>query len=139
MAGGPGKINEYNKSLTANERKKNASKAGKAPRPKLELNSNIRSIAKLINEAPAGADLKDALKRLNIKDENVSNAAGIALAVFQAAIDGNMNAVDKWERYVGQRDAYSEKADGKLADLIDGLKEPCEDDLCADAADEPDA
>lgn len=102
MAGGKCKIDEYNKSLTPEQRKINAKNAAKAKRPGATVNSNIRSIAKLINEAPAGTDLKDALKRLNIKDENVSNAAGIALAVFQAAIDGNMNAVEKWEKYVGQ-------------------------------------
>lgn len=104
MAGGPGKINEYNQSLTPEKRKKNASKAGGAPKKNAKRNCDIRKIAKMINEAKASEDIIEGLAMLNISDENVSNAAGIALAVFQAAINGDMKAVDKWEKYVGQFD-----------------------------------
>lgn len=118
MAGGPGKINEYNKSLTPEQRKRNATKAAKAKRPKLTVNADIRSIAKMINEAPAGADLRAALGMLNVHDERVSNAAGIALAVYQAAIDGDIKAVEKWEKYVGQYDK-KEADSGKVEIVID--------------------
>ncbi len=108
MAGGPGKINEYNKSLTADERKKNARKAAKKSAQKRKENkgriSDIRAIARLINDAPAGGDLQTALSMLNLQDESVTNAAGIAMAVYQAALDGDMKAVEKWEKYVGQSD-----------------------------------
>lgn len=104
MAGGPGKIADYNKSISPEQRKKNASKAGASPKKNARRNADIRKIANLINEAPAGDDLLQGLAMLNIQDENVSNAAGIALAVFQAAINGDMKAVEKWEKYVGQSD-----------------------------------
>ena len=58
----------------------------------------------MINDAPAGDDLQTALSMLNIQDQNVTNAAGIAMAVYQAALDGDMKAVEKWEKYVGQSD-----------------------------------
>lgn len=119
MAGGKGKINEYNKSLTPEQRKINARRAGSAKRPKLTLNANIRSIAKTINQSPAGAELKAALATLNIQDENVSNAAGIALAVYQAAINGDMRAVEKWEKYVGQFNDDSKDGDGEVRVIID--------------------
>lgn len=117
MAGGPGKINEYNKSLTPEKRKQNARKAGKTPKKKSVI-TDIRKIAKMINDAPAGADLRAALSDANIRDENVSNAAGIALAVYQAAIDGDIKAVEKWEKYVGQYDK-KESDSGKVEIVID--------------------
>lgn len=117
MAGGRGKINEYNKSLTPEQRKKSAKKAATAPRKKVGQISDIRKIANMINSAPAGKDLLTALAMLNIKDQNVSNAAGIALSVYQAAIDGDMKAVEKWEKYVGQFDKSDN--DGKVEIIID--------------------
>lgn len=117
MAGGPGKINEYNETLTPEQRKRNAIRAGRAKRPGLRMNANIRKIAKMINKAEAGDDLKSALRMLNVDDENVSNAAGIALAVYQAAINGDMRAVEKWEKYVGQDDKVD--TDGKVEIIID--------------------
>lgn len=123
MPGGKGKINEYNKSLTAEERKKSASKAGKKSGEKRKLNADIRSIAKEINNAPAGEDLKAALGMLNVEGEHFSNAAGIAMAVFQAAINGDMKAVAKWEQYVGQAESAQSGENGMLADLIDRLKD----------------
>lgn len=119
MAGGPGKINEYNQSLSPEQRKESAIKAAKAPRPK----SNIRRIARMINAAPAGNSLKNALAMLGIeRDENLSNAAGIALAVYQAAINGDMKAVEKWERYVGQyiRDDTPKSDEGGVQ-IVDDL------------------
>lgn len=122
MPGGKGKINDYNKSLTAVERKANAKKAGKKSGKSRQLNSDIRSIAKTINNSPAGESLQTALAMLNVDGSSFSNAAGIAMAVYQAALDGDMKAVEKWEKYVGQNEP--EKNDqGMLADLIDGLRE----------------
>lgn len=122
MPGGKGKINDYNKSLTADERKANAKKAGKKSGKSRQLNSDIRSIAKTINNSPAGESLQTALAMLNVDGSSFSNAAGIAMAVYQAALDGDMKAVGKWEEYVGQNEP--EKNDqGMLADLIDGLRE----------------
>ncbi len=121
MAGGPGKIDEYNKSITQEKRKQNARKAGRSPKKNARRNSDIRSIAKLINAAPAGSDLQTALAILGIKDANVSNAAGIALAVYQAAINGDMKAVEKWEKYIGQyvRDAPDGDSGGGVQILDD--------------------
>ena len=116
MAGGPGKIDEYNKSLTPEQRKINAKRAGRAPKKNARRNSDIRSIARLINEAQAGEDVLTGLSMLNIRDADVSNAAGIALAVFQAAIDGDMKAVEKWEKYVGQSSDGPEEGGVQIID-----------------------
>ena len=122
MPGGKGKIDEYNKSLTPEQRKINAKKAGQAPRKKSV--KTIRQIAQIINEAPAQEGAKAGLAKLGIKDEDMTNAALIAAAVFRAAFEGDMKAIDKWERYIGQSDSRSDdEGNGMLADLIDGLKQ----------------
>lgn len=45
MAGGKGKIDEYNKSITADERKANASKAGKASGESRNLQARLKEWA----------------------------------------------------------------------------------------------
>lgn len=105
MPGGPGKINEYDKSLTACERKAKARKGGLASGKSRREKAYIRRIAEMVNDAPARTDLQEALAALNVDGRNFTNAAAIALAVFQAAVNGDMKAVDKWERYVGQADS----------------------------------
>lgn len=120
MAGGPRKINDYNQSLSPEQRKANARKAATAKRPKTKLNANIRSIARIINDAPAGRDLKTALSILNVGSESMTNAAGIALSVYQAAIEGDMRAVEKWEKYVGQFEGTDKtKGSGEVRVIID--------------------
>lgn len=131
MGGGYKNIDEYNKSLTPEERKLSAKKAAKAPRRK---SKTIKEIAKIINEAPAQKAAKEGLKKLGLKDRDMTNAALIAAAVFRAAFEGNIHAVEKWEKLVGQEDK-SDTGNGQLADLIDGLKEPLEDDIHEKAED----
>lgn len=119
MPGGPGKINEYNKSLTPEQRKINARRAGKASRKRVKT---IREIAKIINEAPAQEDAIKGLRKLGLSDEYMTNAAIIAASVFRAAFEGDMKAVEKWERYVGQTDATADSGNGVIMDLIADLR-----------------
>lgn len=117
MPGGPGKINEYNMSLTPEERKENARRAGSAK--KIKKAADIRRIAKKINEAPASENLKKAVSALGLNDPNLTNAAGIVASVYQSAISGDIGAVNKWEKYVGQSDADIAAIEGQqpLEDL----------------------
>ena len=103
--------------LTPKERSARASHAGSAPRPAC----TIKHFAKLLNDAPANESLKDAMHGLNMPTEGATNAAGIALAVYQAALNGNMPAVEKWEKYVGQDggtadDTYTATVSGSAAE-----------------------
>lgn len=119
MPGGPGKINEYNKSLTPEQRKINARRAGKASRKRVKT---IREIAKIINEAPAQKAAMEGLKNLGLSDKDMTNAALIAASVFRAAFEGDMKAVEKWEKYVGQTDATADSGNGAIMDLIADLR-----------------
>lgn len=121
MAGCNWTINEYNKSLTPEQRMENARRAGIASgesRTSTRI-CDIRQIAKMINEAPAGKSLQEGLSMLGIRDDGLTNAAGIALAVYQAAIEGDMKAVEKWERYTGQY--IKGEGDDPKAEIMDKL------------------
>jgi hypothetical protein len=111
MAGGKGKINEYNKSLTAEQRKASAIKAAKAPRKNQKA---IKEIAKIICNAPAPAAAKKSLKEFGVEDEDMTTAALVALAVIRAAIEGDLKAVEKVEKYIGQSDNKREELENKL-------------------------
>ena len=128
MPGGRGKIDEYNKSLTPEQRAERAkalSAAGNAAQAaKRRQIKDIKTIAKIVNNAPAGADLKAALKRLGIENENLTNAAGIVLAVYQAALNGDMKAVEKWEQYVGQADKSKGGSAAPFVQIVCDLPRP---------------
>lgn len=123
---GRGKIDEYNKSLSREQREKNAKKAAaasarakaKAKEEKQARIADIRAIARLINTAPMSADMETGLSVLNVENRELTNAAGIAMAVFQAAINGDMKAVEKWESYVGQSEKTAD-GDNKVTVIID--------------------
>lgn len=119
MPGKPGNIDAYNKSLTPEQRRANAQRAARKPRRKIKT---IREIAKIINEAPAQKAAVEGLKNLGLTDKDMTNAALIAASVFRAAFEGDMKAVEKWEKYVGQTDATADSGNGAIMDLIADLR-----------------
>ena len=54
----------------------------------------------MIAENPAPTAAKKKLAKMGISDEDANNNACIAAAVYDKAIKGNMQAVDKWEQLV---------------------------------------
>jgi hypothetical protein len=105
-----------------------ASKAGKKGAPEsnkkqAELKT-MSELAKIINKSKVkGEKARKQLETLGIDDEDMTNAALIVSAIFHAAFEGDMKAVEKWERMTGQAEDQ-QKHNGQLADLIDGLREP---------------
>lgn len=125
---GTNNIAKYNASTTPEQKaaqQRAASAAGVAARKKQAKQiKDIKTIAKIVNNAPAGADLKAALKRLGIENENLTNAAGIVLAVYQAALNGDMKAVEKWESYVGQADKSKGGSAAPFVQIVCDLPRP---------------
>lgn len=76
--------------------KKGGIKSGEARRQKKTLSE----LAKMIAENPAPTAAKKKLTKMGISDEDASNNACIVAAVYNKAIKGNMQAVDKWEQLV---------------------------------------
>ena len=112
-------INEkINMQRTPEERREAARIAGKASVAARRAKKSIREIALVINEAPAQEAAREGLEKLGISTEDMTNGALIAAAVFRAAFEGDMKAVDKWERYVGEA---NETEESELERLIEGL------------------
>lgn len=88
-------------------------KSGESKRAK----KSIRELAKIINNAPVRDSAKEQLAKLGLDDEDMTNAALIAAAVFRAAFEGDMKAVDKWESYVEDKREEVQDDDGFLAAL----------------------
>ena len=70
--------------------------SGQARRQKKTLSE----LAKMIAENPAPTAAKKKLTKMGISDEDANNNACIVAAVYDKAIKGNMQAVDKWEQLV---------------------------------------
>lgn len=76
--------------------KKGGIKSGEVRRQKKTLSE----LAKMIAENPAPTAAKKKLAKMGISDEDANNNACIVAAVYNKAIKGNMQAVDKWEQLV---------------------------------------
>jgi PBSX family phage terminase large subunit len=76
--------------------KKGGIKSGEVRRQKKTLSE----LAKMIAENPAPTTAKKKLTKMGISDEDANNNACIVAAVYDKAIKGNMQAVDKWEQLV---------------------------------------
>ena len=114
-------IRAYNESLTPEQKREVCSKAGKASGEARKKAKTIREIARLINENKAPKEAEANLKALGIQKEDMTCAAVVAMSVFMAASQGDIKAVEKWERYIGQTDD-SEEGQGSLAALIAALQ-----------------
>lgn len=105
-------IDEVNKRLTPEERRERASKAGKAPKRKRV--KTLRQLAKMLNDMPAPAGARQMLNELGVAEDDMTNAAMVVAAVLRSAFDGDLRAVEKWEKYTGQADDKREKLENKL-------------------------
>lgn len=76
--------------------KKGGIKSGEVRRQKKTLSE----LAKMIAENPAPTTAKKKLTKMGISDEDANNNACIVAAVYDKAIKGNMQAVDKWEQLI---------------------------------------
>lgn len=79
---------------------KNGKKGGIASGQARRQKKTLSELAKMIAENPAPAAAKKKLTKMGISDEDANNNACIVAAVYDKAIKGNMQAVDKWEQLV---------------------------------------
>ena len=92
----------------------------------------ISTIAKLINGAPAGPDLCAALEGLGIPGgpDDWSNAYGITLGIYQAAINGDMKAVDRWISLIGEEPKKEKSSVAEVAvKIVEDIPRPSPEDL----------
>lgn len=101
-----------------------ASKAGKKGAPISNASQKqlktMKQLAKLVGEtAVSNPKLVKQLTELGVPEDEITNNALVLAAVFQAAIHGDMKAIEKWEKYIGQFEDKAEEDDGKVEIVID--------------------
>jgi len=112
MAGGPGKIDEYNKSISEEKRKENASKAGRAP--KTTRKSMAERCAMMMN-AHLTEDNKRKLEKMYGELSEEATVAELVIAgQIQSAIKGNTKAFNAVSEYA---DKYSKAENEKAYEL----------------------
>lgn len=82
------------------EAARNGKKGGIASGQARHQKKTLSELAKMIAENPAPTAAKKKLTKMGISDEDANNNACIVAAVYDKAIKGNMQAVDKWEQLV---------------------------------------
>lgn len=85
---------------SSEEAVKNGQKGGVASGQSRRQKKTLSELAKMIAENPAPTAAKKKLTKMGISDEDANNNACIVAAVYDKAIKGNMQAVDKWEQLV---------------------------------------
>lgn len=83
--------------LSPEERSERARIAGKAPKRKKV--KTLRQLAKIVNGSKIkNSSWEDHVRALGItEEEDLINAAVIVAGIFQAAIEGDLRAAEKWE------------------------------------------
>lgn len=89
-----------NSERTPSELREIARKGGIASGQARRQKKTLSELAKMIAENPAPTAAKKKLTKMGISDEDANNNACIVAAVYDKAIKGNMQAVDKWEQLV---------------------------------------
>lgn len=85
---------------TESEQREIAQKGGVASGQSRRQKKTLSELAKIIAENPAPTAAKKKLTKMGISDDDANNNACIVAAVYDKAIKGNMQAVDKWEQLV---------------------------------------
>lgn len=85
---------------TESEQREIAQKGGIASGQSRRQKKTLSELAKIIAENPAPTAAKKKLTKMGISDDDANNNACIVAAVYDKAIKGNMQAVDKWEQLV---------------------------------------
>ena len=85
---------------SSEEAVKNGQKGGIASGQSRRQKKTLSELAKMIAENPAPTAAKKKLTKMGISNEDANNNACIVAAVYDKAIKGNMQAVDKWEQLV---------------------------------------
>lgn len=85
---------------SSEEAVRNGQKGGIASGQSRRQKKTLSELAKMIAENPAPTAAKKKLTKMGISDEDANNNACIVAAVYDKAIKGNMQAVDKWEQLV---------------------------------------
>lgn len=124
-----GKINEYNKTLTSEERKANASEAGKASGQARKERAKIKRYLLALLDSKVEIEIDG-------KNKKVRGAERIALVAFQGALNGDWKAWELVRDTAGQKPAellIMPEIDEKIIDEVETAVKEAEAEINAEA------
>nr|DAO53141.1 MAG TPA: terminase large subunit [Caudoviricetes sp.] len=83
---------------TGEEQARIAKKGGIASGQARRRKKTLSELAKMIAENPAPTAAKKELAKMGIADEDANNMAVVANSLYKKAVDGNIQAIEKWEQ-----------------------------------------
>ena len=93
-----------NENLTPSQRRKNASKAGKASAKKRQQNKTFKEIInKFLEEQVSNEELKQQMVKFGFADDEVSNKSCAVFALWKEAIKGNTKAFELIRDTIGEK------------------------------------
>lgn len=128
--------------LTPSERRENARKAGKASGQSRRRKRDLKNTLKVLLELPVSDnEVYNALAKMGIAPENIDNHTAIVVALMREALSGNVKAFQEIRSLLGEDNDNERlklqqkefklketkqddgKSDGRIAELIEGLKD----------------
>ncbi len=110
-------MQEYQASLTPEQRSENARKGAEGKKEK----KTLRELTAILMDGIAPAEAQATMAALGLTKEQMTNKMLLVVSLFRLAVDGDMKAIEKIEDYIGEKVADQEQANGMLAVLIKGL------------------
>ena len=93
-----------NEDLTPSQRRKNASKAGKASAKKRQQNKTFKEIInKFLEGQVTNKELKEQMVKFGFADNEVSNKSCAVFALWKEAIKGNTKAFELIRDTIGEK------------------------------------
>lgn len=93
-----------NEDLTPEQRRKNASKAGKASAKKRQQNKTFKEIiSRFLNGQVSDEKLKQQMIKFGFADKEVSNKSCAVFALWKEAIKGNTKAFELLRDTIGEK------------------------------------
>lgn len=111
-----------NEDLTPSQRRKNASKAGKASAKKRQQNKTFKEIiSKFLDGQVSDERLKQQMIEFGFADKEVSNKSCAVFALWREAIQGNTKAFELLRDTIGEKPQDQVNITGEVNNPFSGM------------------
>ena len=111
-----------NEDLTPEQRRKNASKAGKASAKKRRERKAIREQLEILLALPVKSEkIKGKIKSLGLKNSEINNQMAITVSLYQQALKGNTKAIEIIRDTLGEKPKDNVNISGEVNNPFKGL------------------
>lgn len=111
-----------NEDLTPEQRRANASKAGKASAKKRRQNKTFKEIInRFLDGKLEQEELKQQMLNFGFADEEISNKSAVVFSLWKEAIKGNTKATEILRDTIGEKPVEKQEIKGEINNPFAGL------------------